>query len=148
MSTLLIKRNLKLSSAQCQCFASGAFMCSHLNFWRSSHSACKLGHDCHFGMVFLIEPIESEEPVSCLELRELSPAVSLLEVLERSTIYILPSTLKASEFTSDKWVQIDLPVPAAFWLSRVGDAGQIQCCMKKWISTCMVSPYQGMWLRA
>lgn len=63
-------------------------------------------------MTFFIDPLESEEPVSCLELRELSPAISLLRVLERSTIYVLPSTLKVSEFTSDELIQIDLPVPA------------------------------------
>lgn len=63
-------------------------------------------------MIFFIEPLESEEPVSCLELRELSPAVSLPRLLERNTLYVLPSTLKASELTSDKWVQMDLSVPA------------------------------------
>lgn len=62
-------------------------------------------------MIFFIEPLESEEPVSCLELRELSPAISLPRLLERNTLYVLPSTLKTSEFTSDKWGQIDLSVP-------------------------------------
>lgn len=66
-----------------------------------------------FWMIFVMEPLESEEPVSCSELRELSPAVSLHRVLERSTVYILPSTLKASEFTSDKSIQIGLPVPVS-----------------------------------
>lgn len=64
-------------------------------------------------MIFVMESLESEEPISCLQLRELSPAVSLHQVLERSTVYILPSTLKASEFRSDKSIQIDLPVPAS-----------------------------------
>lgn len=63
-------------------------------------------------MIFFIEPLESEEPVSCLELRELSPAISLPRLLERNTPHVLPSTLKTSEFTSDKWAQMDLPVPA------------------------------------
>lgn len=67
---------------------------------------------CQFWMIFFFDSLESEKPVFCLELREPSPAISLLQVLEWSTIYILPSTLKASEFTSDKLVQIDLPVPA------------------------------------
>lgn len=98
-------------SAQCQYFASGALLCSHLNFWHPL-AACEQRHYCHLWMIFFIEPLESEEPVSCLELRELSPAISLPRLLERNTLYVLPSTLKTSEFTSDKWVQMDLPVPA------------------------------------
>lgn len=102
---------LSSPTLQCQYFASGALVCSYLNFWHPL-AACEQSHYCHSWMIFFIEPLESEEPVSCLELRELSPGISLPRVLERSTCYVLPSTLKTSEFTSDKWLRMDLPVPA------------------------------------
>lgn len=89
-------------------------------------------------MIFFIEPLENEGPVSCLEL---SPAISLPRLLERSTPYVLPSTLKTSEFTSDKWVQTDLPVPA-----RVLGLGIVarSKAEKSWVNTYMISPHQGM----
>lgn len=92
-------------------------------------------------MIFFIEPLENEGPVSCLEL---SPAISLPRLLERSTPYVLPSTLKTSEFTSDKWVQTDLPVPVPAHVLRLGIVARSKA-EKSWVNTYMISPHQGMW---
>lgn len=131
-------------SAQCQYFASGALVCSHLNFWHPL-AACDQRHYCHLWMIFFIEPLESEEPVSCLELKRAQPSHFLAKAFGKE------HSLCPSKHSGDIWVHIwqmgtdgsawSCPRPARVGLGIVARSKAVE----SWVSTCMISPHQGMW---
>lgn len=125
-------------SAQGQLLASKAFLCSHLNFWHTL-AAGKQGVTATSGGYFSLSHLRVKSLFPVYTSRELSPAISLLWVLERSTSSVRSSTLKTSEPTS---AQSDTDGSACSCLSGAGDPGQTHCRVRRWISTSMVSPCQ------
>lgn len=126
------------SLAQGQPLASRTFLCSHLNFWHTL-AACEWGVTANSGWYFSLSHLRVKSLFPVYTFRELSPAISLLWVLERSTFHVLSSTLKTSESTS---AQSDTDGSACSCLSGAGDPGQTHCCVRRWISTSVVSPCQ------